>query len=228
MAKKQSDLYRDVLRRLDTEGVLSHVLLIGSWCGQLYRNYFKTDQYTPTIRTRDIDFLVPLPPQFDKKVDLQEIFQTLGFNIVFKGRGGYITFEHPDLIIEFLVPERGRGSEEPYPLPNLGINAQPLRFLDLLAQNTIRIPLDDITVIVPHPANFAIHKLIISTRRTKAEKRDKDRALAVEILKTLVAVDEAHSITQLLQSLPKKWQKLARQTLSEIPHPDTVASLFAL
>lgn len=67
MAKKQSDLYRDVLRRLDSEGVLSHVLLIGSWCGQLYRNYFKTEQYTPTIRTRDIDFLVPLPPQFDKK-----------------------------------------------------------------------------------------------------------------------------------------------------------------
>ncbi len=123
MEKKQSDLYRDVLRRLDTEGVLSHVLLIGSWCGQLYRNYFKTEHYTPTIRTRDIDFLVPLPPQFDKKVDLQEIFQALGFNIVFKGRGGYITFEHPDLIIEFVVPERGRGSEEPYPLPNLGINA---------------------------------------------------------------------------------------------------------
>jgi len=226
VAKKQSDLYRDVLRRLDTEGVLSHVLLIGSWCGQLYRNYFKTEQYTPTIRTRDIDFLVPLPPQFDKKVDLQEIFQTLGFNIVFKGSSGYITFEHPDLIIEFLVPERGRGSEEPYPLPNLGINAQPLRFLDLLAQNTIRIPLDDITVTVPHPANFAIHKLIISTRRTKVEKRDKDRALAVEILKTLVAVDEADSITQLLQSLPKKWQKLARQALSESPHPDTLTSLF--
>lgn len=226
MEKKQSDLYRDVLHRLDSEGVLSHILLIGSWCGQLYRNYFKTEQYTPIIRTRDIDFLVPLPPQFDKKVDLQKVFQTLGFNIVFKGSGGYITFEHPDLIIEFLVPERGRGSDKPYSLPNLGINAQPLRFLDLLTQNTVRIPFNDITVTVPHPANFAIHKLIISTRRTKPEKRDKDRYLAVEILKTLIEVNEACSITQLLQSLPKKWQKLAWQALSETPHPDTIATLF--
>ena len=228
MEKKQSDLYRDVLRRLAQEGVLSNVVLIGSWCGQLYRNYFKTDQYTPTIRTRDIDFLVPLPPHFDKKVDLQEIFQTLGFNIVFKGSSGYITFEHPDLIIEFLVPERGRGSEKPYPLPNLGINAQPLRFLDLLAQNTIRIPLDDITVTVPHPANFAVHKLIISTRRANSEKRDKDRALAVEILRTLRDVGRADSITKLLQSLPKNWQKLARQALSDTPHPDTLDTIFDL
>lgn len=226
MEKKQSDLYLDVLRRLDAEGVLSHVLLIGSWCGQLYRNYFKTEQYTPIIRTRDVDFLVPLPPRFDKKVDLQEIFQTMGFNIAFKGRDGYITFEHPDLIIEFLVPERGRQSEEPYSLPKLGINAQPLRFLDLLAQDTVRISLDDIAVTVPHPANFAIHKLIISTRRAKSEKRNKDRALAVEVLKALVSVSEASSITELLHSLPKKWQKLARQALSETLHPDTLATLF--
>jgi hypothetical protein len=226
--KKQSDLYRDVLCRLDKEGVLSHVLLIGSWCGQLYKHYFKTTKYTPIIRTRDIDFLIPLPPRFNKKVDLREVFQALGFNLVFKGRSGYVTFEHPNLIIEFLVPERGRGSDKPYPIPDLGINAQSLRFLDLLAQNTVRIPFEDVTVTVPHPANFAIQKLIISTRRTKPEKRDKDRALAIEILKTLFEVDEAHSITQLMQSLPKKWQKLARQALIETTAPDTLTSLFNL
>ena len=227
MVKKQSDLYRDVLRRLAEEGVLSHVVLIGSWCGQLYRDYFKTKKYTPTIRTRDIDFLIPIPPRFDKKVDLQEVFQTLGFNIAFQGRGGYIRFEHPNLIIEFLVPERGRGTDKPYPVPTLGINAQPLRFLDILAQDTIRVPFDNITVTVPHPANFAVHKLIISTRRAKSEKRDKDRALAVEILRTLHDVGKADSITNLLQSLPKNWQKLARQALTETPHPDTLDTTFA-
>jgi len=111
-------------------------------------------------------------------------------------------------------------------LPKLGINAQPLRFLDLLAQNTVRVPFDDITVTVPHPANFAIHKLIISTRRSKPEKRDKDRALAVEILKTLVDVGQADTITQLLTSLPAKWQKLARQALADTTHPDILVSLF--
>ena len=228
MEKKQSDLYRDVLRRLAQEGVLSNVVLIGSWCGQLYRDYFKKKEYTPTIRTRDIDFLIPIPPRFDKQVDLQEVFAALGFNIAFQGRAGYIRFEHPNLIIEFLVPERGRGTDKPYPVPKLGINAQPLRFLDILAQDTIRVPFDDITVTVPHPANFAVHKLIISTRRAKSEKRDKDRALAVEILRTLIDVGQADSITELLHSLPKNWQKLARQALSDTPHPDTLDTIFDL
>ena len=204
------------------------MLLIGSWCGQLYKNYFKTRQYTPTIRTRDIDFLIPLPARFKKKVDLQEIFQSLGFNIVFKGRDGVITFEHPNLIIEFLVPERGRGSNKPYPLPQLGINAQPLRFLDLLNQNTVCIPLDDIIVTVPHPANFAIHKLIISSRRDKPEKRDKDRALAVEVLNTLANTDQSRSITELFRSLPRKWQKLASQALSETQHSEKIEPLFGI
>jgi hypothetical protein len=227
VAKKQSDLYEDVIRSLNDEGVLPHVVLIGSWCGQLYKDYFNRKEYTPAIRTRDVDFLVPIPLHLDKPVDLQQSFEALGFNIAFVGRGGLIRFEHPDLIVEFLVPERGRSSEKPYALPALGINAQPLRFLDILAQRTIQIAFGGTTVTAPHPANFAIHKLIISTRRTKPEKRDKDRALAVEILKALVDVGEADTITQLLQSLPKSWQKLARQSLSETPPPDSVAAILA-
>ena len=65
-----------------------------------------------------------------------------------------------ELIIELLVPEKGRGTDKPFLLPMLGFNAQPLRFLDLLSQNTITIDADGTPVTLPHPVNFAIHKLI--------------------------------------------------------------------
>jgi len=35
-------------------------------------------------------------------------------------------------MIDFLVPERGKGTDRPYPIKPLGENDQPLRFLDLL------------------------------------------------------------------------------------------------
>ena len=47
--------------------------------------------------------------------------------------------DHPELILEFLVPERGKGIDKPYPLPRLGINATTLRFLNFLSCNTIKV-----------------------------------------------------------------------------------------
>jgi hypothetical protein len=57
----QRELYLEVLQKLKQEGVLENIVLIGSWCGQLYREYFKDDKYVPVIRARDVDFLVPIP-----------------------------------------------------------------------------------------------------------------------------------------------------------------------
>ena len=133
MENKQYDLCREILRRLDAAHVLDGLIVIGSWCLLLYRDYFRRIAYRPSIRTRDLDFLIPLPQRFLGKVDLHDLLQDLGFVLNFKGDAGWITFQHPDLILEFLVPERGRGTLRPTAVPALGVNAQSLRFLDLLA-----------------------------------------------------------------------------------------------
>jgi len=226
--KRQSDLYLAVLQKLQGEGVLEDIVLIGSWCGQLYREYFKDDRYIPVIRTRDVDFLVPIPVKIKRQVDLQVLFSELGFNTVFKGRDGYISFEHPELIIEFLVPERGRGSDKPYKIPKLRINAQPLRHLDLLADNTVKISFRGIEVIAPHPANFALQKLLIAGRRSKAEKADKDRALAFEILKALIESGDSSSVTACYRRLPKKWQKNILAAVEASEWSEMLAGLFAV
>jgi len=71
-----------------------------------------------------------------------------------------------------LVKKKIKGYEYYYlvvrekcPLSQLGLNAQPLRFLDFLAQNTITTKVGATTVTLPHPANFALHKLLVLTRR---------------------------------------------------------------
>jgi len=65
--KKQYDLCIEVLKRLDKSGVLESLILIGSWCLPFYKEYFKSATYGLSLRTRDVDFLVPLPAKFKRK-----------------------------------------------------------------------------------------------------------------------------------------------------------------
>jgi hypothetical protein len=175
--KNQYELCIEVLKRLEKTGVLNDIILIGSWCIPFYKDYFEGVRYPTAIKTRDIDFLVPAPSKTKTKTDIPELLKDLGFIVGFKGSEGYIHLEHSDLIIEFLVPEKGRGLDKPYKLPQFGLNAQSLRFLDLLIQETIKVQIEGIELSLPHPANFAFHKLIISQRRLKEEKAIKDLIL---------------------------------------------------
>ncbi len=205
MEKNQYKLCLEVFSRMDKAGFLGDVILIGSWCLPFYKDYFKGIDYFPSIRTRDVDFLVPNPKTLRSSVKAQDLVKDLGFIIGFRGREGYMVLEHPDLAVEFLVPERGKGSDKPVPLPSLGFNAQGLRFLELLSKDTIVVAVEGISLTLPHPVNFALHKLIISARRSQG-KGDKDRAAAVNILKSLIAKKEDWKIVKLFDSCPPRWR----------------------
>ena len=106
-----------------------------------YERYFPRGVYHPTIRTTDIDFLVPRPSRIKKKIHLPSLLEKEGFIVTFNSQG-FMRLEHPELIVEFLVPEKGKGTDKPYPLPSFGINAQTLRFLDFLAGHTILVTIN--------------------------------------------------------------------------------------
>lgn len=224
MEKAQYSLCCEVLRRLDREGVLDHVVLIGSWCLLAYEDYFGDVRYRPGIRTRDIDLLVPVPPRFDHKVDIEALLKDLDFVISYKGKEGYIQFVHQDLMLEFIVPERGRGTGKPYPIPALGVNAQPLRFMDFLTQNTIHVRFADLKVTVPHPVNFALVKLIVASRRTKSVKRKNDLRQGVEVLRALIEAGQEKDIQEVFRSTPSKWQKTILQMLKDTPLTKDIVS----
>lgn len=207
MENNQYKLCIEVLRRLDEASVLRDIVIIGSWCIPFYKEYFAKEKYLTSIKTRDIDFLVPRPAKIKVHIDLPEMLKDLGFIVGFKGEAGVIKLEHPDLVVEFLVPEVGKGSDKPYPLPQLGLNAQRLRFLNFLTANTIEVKVDNVTVILPHPANFALHRLIVSQRRKTDEKTIKDRDSALKILNALMEKGEELIIRKVFNSVPQGWRK---------------------
>ena len=63
MEKNQYKLCLEVLRRLSKTGVLKDVILVGSWWLPFYRDYFASIRYSPSIMTRDVDFLVISPKE---------------------------------------------------------------------------------------------------------------------------------------------------------------------
>lgn len=220
MEKSQYKLCVEVLRRLSKAGILKHIVLVGSWCTVFYKIYFAGTRYLPLIRTRDIDFLIPHPSAIKTKVDVAELLKELGFIVGFTGSKGFVRLEHPQLIIEFLVPERGRGSDKPYPLPQLGLNAQALRFLDFLTQYTITVEVNGVLVNLPQPANFALHKLLILDRRNVPEKTDKDKDAAIQILKALVEKGEQDFVRTVYNSMPRRWQTKIKKALAKFQDRD--------
>ena len=216
MEKKINSLCLEVLNRLNEAGVLKDLIVIGSWSIYFYKYYFKSKDYSTFIRTKDIDFLVPIPPKFKKEVDVFNLVKDLGFLEKYRGSKGYIKLEHPDLSIEFLVPERGRGEDKPYSIPQLSINAQPLRFLDFLIENTISINAEGLHIKLPHPAAYALHKFIIFKRRSKAEKHDRDIEGALRVFNELIRHKKQSEIRYIFKRMHKKWQQKILDNLKSI------------
>lgn len=148
--------------------------------------------------------------------------------------------------VEFLTPNTGGADNESAPsaMPSLGgASAQPLRFLDYLIREPIRAVLlhkSGVPVLVPTPERFAIHKLIVASRRVDDAnghaKRDKDVAQSGVLIEALAgtrrqsdlasALIEAwdrgkawqRAIALGLGYLPGKWRLLADATLREGLH----------
>jgi hypothetical protein len=218
--KSQYELCIEVLRRLDKSGILKHIVLIGSWCALFYEKYFTGIEYATILKTRDIDFLIPRPATIKESVDVAELLKDLGFVTGFTGSQGYIRLEHPQLIVEFLVPERGRGSERPYKLPKLGLNAQALRFLDFLGENTITVEAEGMKLTLPHPVNFGLHKLLVLGKRPSKEKAAKDMQDATRILNALAEKGETEFVKSIFNSMPKRWRNKIKKSIKELPEKD--------
>ena len=84
-----------------------------------------------------------------------------------------------------------------------------------LSENTIETKVENFSITLPHPANFALHKLIIFQRRLTEEKAVKDRNMAISVLKALIDKGEEKKIKDVFNSAMTKWQKKIIKGLEE-------------
>jgi len=223
--EEKYDLCLEILKRFQQVGILDKIIIVGSWCIYFYKDYFQNKNYTSSIRTRDIDILVPLPFRSKKTINIPELLKDLGFIVDFH-REGYIRLLHPELIIEFLVPEKGRGTDKPIHLPQLGIKAEALRYMSFIVDNIIVLSVNNFTLNLPHPAAFALHGLLVSSRRYEEWKKTKEKQEAIHVLNALINNGEEETIKRLFNSTPKKWKQKIIGELEELEEIDVLRILM--
>jgi hypothetical protein len=140
------------------------------------------------------------------------------------------------LRVDLLTPARGRPTG-PVNLRRLNAAAQPLKFLDLVTESTMRAAVVDggaTSVNVPDPARFAFHKLIVAGERPAVmhAKRDKDLAQAAQVLEALVA-ERPGDVVLAWESIASRgggWTRRARSGLAAMERfaPETTALVRAV
>ena len=85
MEKSQYNLCVEVLRRFHRAGLLSDLILIGSWAVVFYKQQFKDwprlNKFV--LMTRDKDFLIDSAKKIKQKVKIPELLEDLGFVVTF-------------------------------------------------------------------------------------------------------------------------------------------------
>ena len=88
---------------------------------------------------------------------------------------GLTKYVHPELELEFLTPDLGRGKgSTPYDIPKLHINDQGLRYLNLIQAHIIEVKYLNMFIKVPEPAAYVLHKFIVFELRNQEAKKERD------------------------------------------------------
>lgn len=203
-------------------------VLVGTHAFLAYGNMLGVRWGNP-LRTQDIDFAhagksVSLALPSNVEVSAHDAIESLemGFLPVsgLTGKSGatYLNPNEKDFRLDFLTVTH-RGGEEPYSHARLQIPLQPLKFMEFSLENVQQAVLISssaaVLVNVPHPARYALHKLIVYGEREGAfsAKRGKDLLQAASIL----AYYREHGTWEIdeawkdLISRGKGWVKRAKQ-----------------
>lgn len=182
-------------------------VLVGTVAFHCYSGLLGVELPSVHMQTTDTDFAQfhsisnsvgdQMPPILDvlRKVDLTfaEVMHSMN------GRKHSQFANRERYKVEFLTPNRGsdENAAEPARMASLGsTGAQPLRFLDFLIHEPVRAVLlhkAGSSILVPSPERYALHKLIVSSRRkSDAEscginKAEKDVHQATILMDALVS-----------------------------------------
>ena len=212
---KESDLIspiKEILYTLTKEGLWdSGITIIGSWCFLLYQKYLPIEKYP--LKTQDIDILIPQPYK-GKQFDLSSYLRSIGFEEHFN-LDGSITYIGNELKVEFLAPQRGRGTKRTQYIKQISVAPQLLRFLEILFEEPLIMRISSgLKVKVPSPACFMLHKLLLATRPQRMEKMEKDIRQAIYAGRfALTDKEERAKLDRQWKKFPETWKRFVRKAL---------------
>ncbi len=181
---------KELLEHIITVGeafreILDRVVFIGGFASFLY--HYESNTETPLF-TFDLDTLMgkSIPPNFS----IRKSIENLGFvelparsfgkscgvfiNEKWKNKGEYFK-------IELLLPQKGK--DEEWGTIEPGLEAQKLRYLDLLQDNMHSILIKkELSVNIPHPARYLLQKLLAYDKRNSLPEKEKDSAYIVDLI----------------------------------------------
>lgn len=168
-----------LLKLLNDNDILDHVILIGSWAEFMYAQTGVLPGYTMTLRTLDIDFLVKNLRRPTQPISLPHLAKEVGYVVdhdiimdttkLYSPNGG--------LEIEFLIPQKGSGTHRILST-NLGVNAQALRHLSAIVDNSITVDFLGMQIQIPCPEVYVLTKMIINEDRTLLKQMKDMQAVA--------------------------------------------------
>ena len=220
-----------VLRRLAEYGFFqAGGVLVGTHAFLAYGNMLGV-RWGGAARTEDIDLAhagrsvaLLLPSQLE--VRTRDAIESLKLGLLpvssLSGKAGatWLNPREPEFRLDFLTPMH-RGGGKPFAHPKLHVTLQPLKFMEFSLEQVQQAVLmsGDATVLVnvPHPARYALHKLIVFGERgrayqTKASKDLQQAALLLAVLKER-RESEVGEIWRDLRSRGKGWVSRATQGL---------------
>lgn len=213
MESSQKQTFWQTIELFHEVGILEHTIVVGSWAEYLYEESGLIPGFRSSFRTQDFDVLMRNIRLPKKKMDLAAELTRRGYLMLQNPHSGLIKFDKGgELEIEFLVREMGKGQLEPYRHEYLGVTAQGLRHMDLLADHSTVLKLRGYWVHVPIPQAYVLHKLLINEQRS-AIKQAKDLEAVRDLLAAMRnSPTELEVMNQLLGGLSKKAQGKIRKT----------------
>lgn len=224
-----------IIKRLSDYGFYkSGGVTIGSHAFIAYANMLGVRWGAAAAATMDIDFAhagnklsIALPA--DIEVDTSAAINSLkmGFVPLLGGAGGGAgTWYLPDeqeFMLDFVTPQT-TDEGKPFHHPQLGITLQPLRYMEYsledVQQTTIFDNSSAVVINVPHPARYALHKLIVyglreGHNRSKSNKDLQQSALLLKVLRDQHP-DEVQEAWEDLQVRGPKWRKNVQNGLDAL------------
>ena len=175
----QSEEFLRFIKLLNDNDCLEYVILVGSWAEFLYGESGIMPGFEPNIKTLDIDFLLKNLRRPVVPVNLINLAKAEGYLV----DSDYITgatkiMDKHGLEIEFILSKAGAGTENVL-RTNLGVTAQTLRHMNIIAHNTRTIEYYEMPISVPEPEAYIIQKMIINDQR--GVKKEKDRLAVINL-----------------------------------------------